>query len=141
MPARPTLPRIDLADRPRFLTTGLLRLVGLCAVIVGIGMLPGHLTPTKAGVIATDPMMHHPTCDLVRCSSLRMTPINGATPNHAKKHRKKANQDMWNARIAGGIRNMFDEDPPVAFSAFANSFDPQYDVPGRFWYVNYTQKF
>jgi iron complex outermembrane recepter protein len=47
----------------------------------------------------------------------------------------------WNARITGGIRNLFDEEPPVAFSAFANSFDPQYDVPGRFWYVQYMQKF
>ena len=47
----------------------------------------------------------------------------------------------WNARITAGIRNLFDEDPPVGFSAFANSFDPQYDVPGRFWYVSYMQKF
>lgn len=52
MPARPSLPRINVAERPRFLTTGLLRLAGLCGVIVVIGMLPGHLTPTKAGVIA-----------------------------------------------------------------------------------------
>jgi hypothetical protein len=41
-----------MAERPQFLTTGLIRLGLLCAVIVGIGMLPGHLTPTKAGVIA-----------------------------------------------------------------------------------------
>ncbi len=47
----------------------------------------------------------------------------------------------WNARITAGVRNLFDEDPPVAFSTFANSFDPQYEVPGRFWYVQYTQKF
>ena len=47
----------------------------------------------------------------------------------------------WNARITGGIRNLFDEDPPVSFSNFANSFDPNYDVPGRFWYVQYNQKF
>jgi iron complex outermembrane recepter protein len=47
----------------------------------------------------------------------------------------------WNARVTGGIRNLFDEDPPVSFSNFANSFDPQYDVPGRFWYVQYSQKF
>ncbi|HET7845348.1 MAG TPA: TonB-dependent receptor, partial [Xanthomonadales bacterium] len=47
----------------------------------------------------------------------------------------------WNARVTGGVRNLFDEDPPVAFSSFANSFDPQYDVPGRFWYVQYNQKF
>ena len=44
--------RIHISDRPRFLTTGLLRLGLLCAVIVGIGMLPGHLTPHEAGVIA-----------------------------------------------------------------------------------------
>jgi iron complex outermembrane receptor protein len=47
----------------------------------------------------------------------------------------------WNSRITAGVRNLFDEDPPVAFSTFANSFDPQYDVPGRFWYVSYSQKF
>ena len=47
----------------------------------------------------------------------------------------------WNARITGGVRNLFDEDPPVSFSNFANSFDPNYDVPGRFWYVQYNQKF
>ena len=47
----------------------------------------------------------------------------------------------WNARIGAGIKNVFDEDPPFAASAFANSFDPGYEVPGRFWYVQYTQKF
>jgi iron complex outermembrane recepter protein len=47
----------------------------------------------------------------------------------------------WNARVTAGVNNVFDEDPPVAYSAFANSFDPQYEVPGRFWYVQYTQKF
>jgi iron complex outermembrane receptor protein len=46
-----------------------------------------------------------------------------------------------NARIAGGVRNLTDEEPPVAFSTFQNQFDPQYDVPGRFWYVQYTQRF
>ena len=49
MPARPLL-RLD--ERPTFLTIGTIRLVLLCAVVVGIGMLPGHLTPTKAGWIA-----------------------------------------------------------------------------------------
>jgi iron complex outermembrane recepter protein len=47
----------------------------------------------------------------------------------------------WNARITGGVRNVTDEDPPVAFSTFANSFDPNYEIPGRFWYVQYSQKF
>lgn len=52
MPARPSIPRINVAERPRFLTVGLLRLALLCGVIVGIGMLPGRLTPHEAGVIA-----------------------------------------------------------------------------------------
>jgi iron complex outermembrane receptor protein len=47
----------------------------------------------------------------------------------------------WNARVTAGVRNVFDQEPPVAYSAFANSFDPQYDIPGRFWYVQYTQRF
>jgi iron complex outermembrane receptor protein len=47
----------------------------------------------------------------------------------------------WNGRIAAGVRNLSDEDPPVSFSNFSNSFDPQYDIPGRFWYVRYTQQF
>lgn len=43
------VPRVE--ERPRWLTVGLLRLVGLCAVIVVIGMLPGRLTPYEAGWI------------------------------------------------------------------------------------------
>ena len=47
----------------------------------------------------------------------------------------------WNAKVTLGVNNVFDKDPPVAFSAFANSFDPQYEVPGRFLYMQYSQKF
>jgi iron complex outermembrane recepter protein len=47
----------------------------------------------------------------------------------------------WNATLSGGIRNLFDRDPPVAISASNNSFDPSYDIPGRFFYMSYTQKF
>ncbi len=47
----------------------------------------------------------------------------------------------WNGRVTAGIRNIFDEDPPVVYDTFANSFDPQYEIPGRFWYVQYSQKF
>jgi hypothetical protein len=36
-------------ERPRFVTVGSLRLIGLCAVIVVIGMLPGRLSPYEAG--------------------------------------------------------------------------------------------
>ena len=47
----------------------------------------------------------------------------------------------WNSRIAAGIRNLTDEDPPLSYANFANTFDPSYDIPGRFWYVQYTQRF
>ncbi|HET9485174.1 MAG TPA: TonB-dependent receptor [Xanthomonadales bacterium] len=47
----------------------------------------------------------------------------------------------WNAELRAGVQNVLDEDPPVSRAAFANSFDPQYPVPGRFWYVGYTQRF
>ncbi|HET7845349.1 MAG TPA: TonB-dependent receptor [Xanthomonadales bacterium] len=47
----------------------------------------------------------------------------------------------WQARITAGIRNAFDEDPPVSYSTTDGSFDPSYDVPGRFWYVRYEQRF
>jgi len=47
----------------------------------------------------------------------------------------------WNAKVALGVNNVFDKDPPRSVSAFANSFDPQYEIPGRFFYMRYTQKF
>ncbi|TAN05603.1 MAG: TonB-dependent receptor [Rhodanobacteraceae bacterium] len=47
----------------------------------------------------------------------------------------------WNARVTLGVRNAFDRDPPVSYSAFANSFFPDYDVPGRFWWASYRQRF
>jgi iron complex outermembrane receptor protein len=47
----------------------------------------------------------------------------------------------WNARVAVGVNNVFDRDPPFSASTFANSFDPQYEVPGRFMYMKYTQRF
>jgi iron complex outermembrane receptor protein len=47
----------------------------------------------------------------------------------------------WNARITVGVNNLFDKDPPRASSTFANSFDPQYEIPGRFIYFRYSQKF
>jgi iron complex outermembrane receptor protein len=46
----------------------------------------------------------------------------------------------WHARMTLGVRNAFDRNPPVAYSAM-NSFFPDYDLPGRFWYASYRQKF
>ncbi|MEP6633738.1 MAG: TonB-dependent receptor, partial [Luteimonas sp.] len=47
----------------------------------------------------------------------------------------------WNAKITVGVNNAFDRDPPVAITAVNNSFDPAYEVPGRFFYMQYNQRF
>jgi len=47
----------------------------------------------------------------------------------------------WHAHFMVGIRNALGRNPPVSYSAFANSFFPDYDVPGRFFYASYRQKF
>ena len=47
----------------------------------------------------------------------------------------------WNSRLVIGVLNAFDRDPPVSYSALSNSFDPSYPIPGRFWYLSYTQSF
>ena len=47
----------------------------------------------------------------------------------------------WNMRISLGVNNIFDRDPPFSATTFANSFDPQYELPGRFYYMKFTQKF
>src|SRR6187397_3063656 len=73
-------------------------------VYVSLGPKRSHNQPTTSLatiVIATDPITHQPTCCLEKWSSSRTTDISGAIPNHAKKHRKKAIHDMWNARICG----------------------------------------
>jgi outer membrane receptor protein involved in Fe transport len=47
----------------------------------------------------------------------------------------------WDARLSLGIRNLLDEDPPVSYATFDGNFAPHYEVPGRFWYLGYTQRF
>ena len=47
----------------------------------------------------------------------------------------------WNAIVSVGVNNAFDRDPPVSYSTSYNMFDPQYDLPGRFMYMQYKQKF
>lgn len=47
----------------------------------------------------------------------------------------------WNAKITLGVNNVFDKNPPISFTTFANSFDPQYEIGGQFIYMQYNQKF
>ncbi|MEF3082782.1 TonB-dependent receptor [Luteimonas sp. SMYT11W] len=70
----------------------------------------------------------------------RITPINylgGTTYTHIQAGWKAP----WNAKITAGVRNLFDKDPPLSSNAFANTFDAQYLIPGRFIYLNYQQTF
>ncbi|WP_425600230.1 TonB-dependent receptor domain-containing protein [Lysobacter arenosi] len=47
----------------------------------------------------------------------------------------------WNATVTLGINNVFGKNPPIALEAFANTFDPSYELPGQFFYMRYSQKF
>ena len=47
----------------------------------------------------------------------------------------------WNATVSVGANNVFDKTPPVSYSSPYNHFDPQYDLPGAFYYVQYRQRF
>ena len=49
--------------------------------------------------------------------------------------------DPLNTDFTFGIRNLFDKQPPIAMSAFANSFLPFYRAPGRFFYARVGVKF
>jgi iron complex outermembrane receptor protein len=48
----------------------------------------------------------------------------------------------WNGQVGVGINNIFEKDPPLSYTAFANTFNAAvWDAPGRFWFVQYNQKF
>ena len=50
--------------------------------------------------------------------------------------------DGINTDFTFGIRNLFDKQPPIAMSAFANSFLPTfYRAPGRFFFGRVGVKF
>lgn len=47
-----------------------------------------------------------------------------------------------NVRVTLGVNNLFDTDPRVSYSTFANSFDPSmYEIPGRFVYGRISLEF
>jgi outer membrane receptor protein involved in Fe transport len=50
--------------------------------------------------------------------------------------------DPLNSDFSLGVRNLFDKEPPIAMSAFANSYLPTfYRTPGRFLYASLGVKF
>ncbi|MDQ3495213.1 MAG: TonB-dependent receptor [Pseudomonadota bacterium] len=50
-------------------------------------------------------------------------------------------QTPYNSNVRVGVRNILDKDPPVSLNSFANSFLQGYDIPGRYYYLSYTQNF
>lgn len=52
-------------------------------------------------------------------------------------------EDYKDLRIAVGVNNVFDEDPPICLSCSLNGYDAStYDIPGgRFWYLRADIKF
>ena len=49
--------------------------------------------------------------------------------------------DSLNTDFTLGIRNLFGKVPPISQQAFANSYLPQYDTPGQFFYARIGVKF
>ncbi|MBO9661910.1 TonB-dependent receptor [Dokdonella sp.] len=47
----------------------------------------------------------------------------------------------WGGRVTLGVRNALDRGPPVSYSAGFRGFFADYDLPGRFWYASYRQRF
>lgn len=51
-------------------------------------------------------------------------------------------QAPWKGQFRLGVRNALDREPPHAWSySGVNSFFPEYDIPGRFWWLGYRQRF
>lgn len=63
----------------------------------------------------------------------------GATTYHDVQARYEL---PWNGTVKLGVNNIFEKRPPTALTAFANSFDPQYDIPdSSYMYMEYVQRF
>lgn len=62
----------------------------------------------------------------------------GATTYHDVQFRYAT---PWNGTIKLGVNNLWDKQPPTSYVVAYNMFDPQYDLPGRFYYMQYQQKF
>ncbi len=51
------------------------------------------------------------------------------------------NVRAYKTQLTLGVQNLFDKDPPISYSAFANSFDSSYWVPGQMPYLNLKKDF
>ncbi len=63
----------------------------------------------------------------------------GATTYHDIQARYEL---PWDGTVKLGVNNVFKKRAPTTFTAFANSFDPQYDIPdSQYLYMEYVQRF
>ena len=63
----------------------------------------------------------------------------GATTYHDVQARYEL---PWNGTVKLGMNNVFKKRAPTSYSTFANSFDPQYDIPdSSYVYMEYVQRF
>ena len=62
----------------------------------------------------------------------------GATTYHDIQFRYNT---PWNGTVMVGLNNVWDKEPPTSYAVAYNMFDPQYDLPGRYYYMQYKQKF
>ncbi|MBD8528175.1 TonB-dependent receptor domain-containing protein [Pseudomarimonas arenosa] len=103
-----------------------------------------HLEEDCTGAVDPDTQCSNPNGifnqDGLAFNGLERIPTNllGGTTYHDLQLRWSA---PWNGVISGGVKNLFDKDPPVSISVANNSFDPAYDVPGRYYYLSYSQTF
>lgn len=73
------------------------------------------------------------------------SPTFGGVPEHQVDARTYLDLQLrWQPRegtiLSLGGSNVLDHDPAVAYSSI-NSYDPSYDVPGRFWYLSVSHRF
>ncbi len=78
-------------------------------------------------------------------------PVSAATPNGSHKLGSVTYGDVragWKVpvslplTVSAGINNVWDKDPPICVSCSLNGYDASnYDLPGRFWYVEANLKF
>ena len=57
-------------------------------------------------------------------------------------HNVRASYDLDRFTIYGGVRNLFDKDPPLLSSPIESNTDPNtYDMIGRYLFVGVSAKF
>ncbi len=85
-------------------------------------------------VLAGTPNSAHPNAPFAGLNKLGTTVYNDVEVTY--------DVDAWNTDLTFGIRNLFDKNPPISMTAFANSYQPYYyRVPGRFFYARVGVRF